>query len=404
MTPPTTLASAVLAARVLELVPVLTDGLVARILEGNPGYRRLDTVPESDLWHSCRDNLTRILQLIGRTELDDADRLREGYYDAARATGEARAMQQIPLEDVLRSFRFGGRVVWEALVERSRSDGQTTAEELLEVGTQVWEVVDTTSAQVASAYHQAESRLLRADEQRRASLWEGLLQGRALDPAVAAEAAEVLRLPARGQYVVVVADGASAPDEAAVRHLEDLFTASGFACAWQRRGATLVGLVAPGETSVEATTTALRRRLRGPAGVSLPVQGLAEVGTAHAQATLALRTLAGAPTGVVALVDRLPEALLIASPDLSRPLLARWLGPLLELPAAERDLLLETLLAWLETAGSPTRTSEAVHCHRNTVANRVKRLELLTGTELSTGVAPLELTLALRAVGLLDLS
>jgi DNA-binding PucR family transcriptional regulator len=38
-----------------------------------------------------------------------------------------------------------------------------------------------------------------------------------------------------------------------------------------------------------------------------------------------------------------------------------------------------------------------VHCHRNTVLNRLRRLSEVTGHDLTGGVTPVELALALRA-------
>jgi len=131
------------------------------------------------------------------------------------------------------------------------------------------------------------------------------------------------------------------------------------------------------------------------------VQGLGEVGSAHAQAELARRTLGTAPAGLAALAQRLPEALLLGAPDLARSLIQEWLGPVLRLPASDRGLLLDTLVAWLESAGSAVRTAELVHCHRNTVVNRIRRIEELAGHSLHGGVAPLEMLLALRALTVL---
>lgn len=76
-------------------------------------------MPQADLWRSCHDNITRILQLIVRG--DDPEAERDGYYDAALETGRRRADQGMPLDDVLRSFRFGDRLIWEALIEKARS-------------------------------------------------------------------------------------------------------------------------------------------------------------------------------------------------------------------------------------------------------------------------------------------
>ena len=149
-------------------------------------------VPAEDLWRSCHDNLTRILQLVGSAEA----RFDQEYYDAARATGRRRAEQGLPLDDLLRSFRIGGRLVWEALVAEARSLG-VDDDGMLDVGTRVWEVVDRSSAQVAAAYHDAERTAVRADEQRRTSIWEGLLSGVGEDPGFAFEAARMLEVPGR---------------------------------------------------------------------------------------------------------------------------------------------------------------------------------------------------------------
>lgn len=96
---------------------------------------------------------------------------------------------------------------------------------------------------------------------------------------------------------------------------------------------------------------------------------------------------------------RLPEALLLSSPEVAGRLVAVWLGPLLALPPAELEPLLRTLEAWVATGGSTTHTAERVHCHRNTVLNRLRRIAALTGQERFDGVPPLELGLALRALG-----
>jgi DNA-binding PucR family transcriptional regulator len=70
-------------------------------------------------------------------------------------------------------------------------------------------------------------------------------------------------------------------------------------------------------------------------------------------------------------------------------------------PLAERRLLLDTLNAWLSTGGSINQTANAVHCHRNTVINRLRRIESITELDLADTTAHLELSLALRASWLL---
>ncbi len=392
-----------LVADVLSRVPELTDALVRTIQEQNPNYRRVNVVPRHDLWQSCHDNLTRVLQLVSRTAGDgDTDIPDDEVYDAARATGRLRARQRMPLDDVLRSFRLGGRLVWEALISQARTDERTDPDELLDLASWVWAVVDETSAQVATAYHATERELVRVDEQRRATLWEGLLHGRAKDPAFAHQAAHSIGVPLDGPYAVAAIDVDSCHGHGhAGDGLECRLAEEGVTSVWQVRTNTLVGLVAVGESALDTVLAVLRDKPTAPAGLSMTVRGLADVDIAYRQAVLARNTVPPGRVEVAALAERLPEALLLSSPDLAEALIHRSLGALLRIPLAERRLLLDTLNAWLATGSSINQTANTVHCHRNTVINRLRRIETATGLDLSDTSAHLELSLALRASWLL---
>ena len=390
-----------LAESVLARVRPLTDRLVLIILERNPGYRAANVVPDEDLWQSCHANITRVLQLlVGATRAGGPpqdDRL----YDAARATGHRRAEQGLPLDDVLRSFRLGGRLIWDALIDQARAQGTVDSDALLEIGGRVWEVVDSTSAQVAAAYHATERELVRADEQRKVGLWEGLLAGRGQDATFAFEAARILGLPEDGPYVVLVA--APPPDFLAwTGTLTGRLTSLGVRSAWHSRAELLIGILAVDPTRLPPTLDLLRSNGEVPIGVSLLLPGLADVESGHRQATLALRLLDGQSRGVAALSDRMPEALLLGSPELADRLVQMWLGPVLALPAVQRRPLLDTLAAWVATGGSTSHAAAAVHCHRNTVINRMHRLAEVTGRDLSAVPIPVELSLALRACRLFE--
>lgn len=380
---------AFLAGHRAARVDPLTDRLVDAIVDSNPGYRATRVVPLPDLRSSCHDNIGRVLELLGVAVRGGATPDEsEAAYDAARATGRRRAEQGLPLDDVLRSFRIGGRLIWDDLVEQARA--ALDAEELREVGTRLWEVVDETSAQVAAAYHSTERAAVRADEQLRAELWEGVLSGRAKEPGFAHEAARILDVPVGGHYLVVTGEGLHVP------RLEEALAPR--TTAWVRRTGGTVGLVALGAGDPDGALAVLREAVAWPVGVSVVVSGLAGVDTGVRQASLAVRTLDGAP-GVAAFDERLPEALLLTSPEVAGRLVAVWLGPLLALPAGEQASLLATLEAWVATGGSTTHTAARVHCHRNTVINRLRRIGVLIGRELLDGVPPLELGLALRALG-----
>lgn len=387
---------AFLAAHRQASLDTLTERLVVTIEQDNPGYRATGLVPRTDLWRSCHDNIGRILELLADALEIDAPRgsaVDNPAYDAARETGRRRAEQGLPLDVVLRSFRIGGRLIWDDLV--AAGEEALDAVELREIGTLLWEVVDETSAQVATSYHLHERAAVRADEQLRAQLWEGLINGRAKEPGFAHEVSRLLDLPVSSDYLVVVT-GAELDQVAADRHL------SPHANAWVRRTGGLVGLVALRDDRPDealGALTGLAEAAQVTLGVSVVVHGLAGIDQGYRQASLACRVREEVP-GVAPFDRQLPEALLLSSPEVAGRLVSLWLGPVLELPDAEARVLVDTLRAWVAAGGSSTGTAVAAHCHRNTVINRLRRVGELTGLTLTDGCPPVELDLALRALRL----
>lgn len=75
------------------------------------------------------------------------------------------------------------------------------------------------------------------------------------------------------------------------------------------------------------------------------------------------------------------------------------LGSLWTHPEPHRGTLLDTLAHMLASDGSPTNAAKALYCHRNTVIYRVRRIEELTGHDLTDPRDRLLLTLALVRTG-----
>lgn len=84
--------------------------------------------------------------------------------------------------------------------------------------------------------------------------------------------------------------------------------------------------------------------------------------------------------------------------DESRRVAREVLGPVLELPDEDRDMLLSTLRAWFDSEGSAERTGAALFCHPNTVRYRLRRLQELAGRKLTDPWSVVELGAALQAV------
>ena len=383
-----------LCRALLEEVDALAGRLTRRLLEREDVYAALGVPVRDDLRATCRASLERLLTLL-------AGDLPPGVDAAALTvdTGQRRARQGVPLEVVLRAYRQCGRLVWERMREVSgeRFAGRYDAA-LLVVADDVWRILDASSDRLVDAYRREEARLRGLELGRRWAVLEGLLAERGGDPAVARDAARLLDVPEDAALCCVVAPTGDGDDDPLPAPSEAL---AGLASSvWHARSGEIVGVVVPAEdaaTALLAGVAALRRRARGPVGVSPPVHGLGELDVAHRWARLAARTLPAGEATVVGLDDRLPEALIVEAPDVGPRLRRAALGELLDLPGAERDTLLATLRAVLDADGSPSRAATALYCHRNTVMYRLARIETLTGRRLADARDRLLLGLALAA-------
>ncbi|MCC8479693.1 helix-turn-helix domain-containing protein [Streptomyces globisporus] len=226
-------------------------------------------------------------------------------------------------------------------------------------------------------------------------------------PDLVTRAARGLGLPERGRYAVVVL-GTPVPD-AAVAEGPDLDGARWWWGAAEgpspgeveaREDCREVAVVLLGPAGPARAAARLRGLGAGPGGVSPVVGSLAELGAARRLAGTALLTCEPGSREIVRLDERLPAALLVSRPELSTRLLAEVFGPLLTLVPAERSLLVETLEAWLECGGSVGRAAARLGCHRNTVFNRLRRLERLTARSLSRPRELVDLVLALEVLRL----
>ena len=94
--------------------------------------------------------------------------------------------------------------------------------------------------------------------------------------------------------------------------------------------------------------------------------------------------------------DHLTDMVLRRGGDLLDRLEARRLAPLANMAPGRRDMLAETLLAWLET-GKSSSVASRLFIHPQTARYRLHRLQDLFGDELDNPDARFELALVLRA-------
>ncbi|QNE77955.1 PucR family transcriptional regulator [Streptomyces finlayi] len=403
------------AARVLiESLPELTDRLVEALREQEPAYRTAIENEPAEVWqevnHSLRHNVGSLIQ---------PREFRDAAHRTSRWIGEARAKQGVPLDAVLHAFRMGGAMVWQDLVDETARRHPEDIRLLVHVAADVWNFVDEHCAVVADAYRQAERRLVWRRENQQRLMTAALLDGTARI-ADLPDAAAMLGLPVDGRYAVLaVAAARRAPHGADEQPLRlpagtDVLwhpgqdaefailalTASPAAAVSGDQQAEGEGTGLPGQDELASLTAELGAAPGTRVGISSVVDGLAALGDARRLAETALRSCPSSG-GVVLLDEHLPTALVVSSPGLGKALADRVLGPLDRLDPADRDVLIETLTAWLDSDGSAQRAGARLYCHRNTVLNRLRRFEQLTGRCLTRPSDAVEVSLALAARRLL---
>ncbi|MFB9889746.1 PucR family transcriptional regulator [Planobispora takensis] len=378
------------ARRLLGRLPELTDELVARTRDTDEAYRRM--VPTDDHWQSVyeamREGIGAILLPVSeRRDLQQAEK-----------TALRRAEQGLPMDSLLRSYRVSAQVMWDGLVGVIAEEEPDSLPVLIRGATKVWNAVDRQAVAAAEAYRRREAEMFGRTAERIQALLDALLEDRA-DATLVRSAAAALDLPELGRYAVVItrlpgrddhaADGPRPASLGAMRLL------------WRMRPDYEVAVVLLHDGEMDALVGALRPHVTGSAGISPAVEGLGELGRARRLAELALRTCTGEGPEIARLEDRLPSALVVSQPELAGHLSAAVLRPVLALDPADREVLLGTLEAWLRCEGSAMRAAGQLYCHRNTVFNRIRRIEQLTGRSLARPLDIVEISLALDAVRLL---
>ncbi|WP_073947807.1 PucR family transcriptional regulator [Streptomyces kebangsaanensis] len=377
------------AARVLlDDLPRLTDRLLALLQEQEPAYRAAVEEDATGVWQEAH----RSLRYSVTSLLDPC-----GTRDAARRCswriGATRAEQGLPLDALLHAFRLGGSLVWQSLVDETSRSAPEDVRLLVHVASDVWEFVDEHCTLVADGYRHTERHLAWRRENRVRLLAGTLLDGTSRI-ADLPEAALALNLPEHGRYLVVAVGGARLT--ACPRARAALVP--GARVHWHTGVDAHYGivLVEDGAEPVVPDEQAPGTRV----GVGSAVRGLAAVGEARRLADTAL-SLCPETGGTVRLPEHLPAALVVSSPGLGAALADRVFGPLADLEPADAEVLLDTLATWLACDGSAQRASRRLYCHRNTVLNRLRRYEQLTGCSLSRPSDLVEVTLALTARTLL---
>lgn len=163
------------------------------------------------------------------------------------------------------------------------------------------------------------------------------------------------------------------------------------------RGRTPADLAEHLRAGVE--TLSAQQDTRVCVGLSGALTGAAALRGGVAESGHARRLAEARGGGVVTSDEIYTHGLLLATVpgDVRRSFADRLLSPVLAYDERHQSDLIRTLGAFLDTAGSWHACAEQLHVHVNTVRYRIKRIEDLTGRDLSTMSDRVDFYLALRA-------
>jgi sugar diacid utilization regulator len=374
-----------LSKLMLARAPELGQALADRLFREIDAYHEGTVVTKDEVAASCEANLAFVFRsLSGHGDVD---------VSPAEHVGTARALVGLPLPAVMTAYRIGFRFMWEQTLAGGRGAGIPT-ESILDATARVFIAQDTFTQAMASAYRQQLTAQILEQEEERSALVEALLLRRITDSQSLWEAADLLRLPTTGPYVVVAAE-LPAIGRMGLPAIENKLATRDIRSAWRLLPDLHIGIVHVRiRDSVSTLISVLGQAATVRVGVSPPFDDLAETSDALRFARLAV---IGKPSSdsLITVFDNTPLAVAaVSAPEVMAKIRSSVLHRVIELPIAERTILLDTFQAWLQEGGSANDTATKIFCHPNTVRHRLRRIEELTGRSLSRPVDIAELCLA----------
>src|ERR1700722_462832 len=372
----------------LARAPKLGKAMAELLCGQIDAYRDGSVVTKEQVAESCVANVTFIFDsLAGGTDVD---------VTPAEQTGAARALAGVPLPAVMTAYRMGFRFMWEQTIATARAAAIPT-DSILDATARVFLAQDTFTQAMTSAYRQQLTAQILEQEEERSALVEALLSRRITDTQSLWEAADLLRLPTSGPYVVVAAE-LPAIGKLGLPAIENKLSTRDIRSAWRLLPDLQVGIVHLREPATPDTLGTLINVLHQTAttrvGISSPFHELAETSSALRFARLAVTGKPSADSLVTVFDDTPLAVAAVSAPEVMAKIKSSILGRVDELPAEERTILLDTFQAWLQAGGSANEAAAKIFCHPNTVRHRLHRIEELTSRSLSRPRDIAELCLA----------
>jgi hypothetical protein len=367
----------------------LAQAMVVSIRREVPFHRTSDLLSDEELRQAIRSHLDSVL-----SPLDGAGR---GFRTAAaRETGRRRAAAGVPLPAVMHSYRVCARHIWDEIRSEAKHSGLASDADLVQAASAIWLAQDQfTQAMVAGYQEQMTQQFLR-HEQERSAVVQALFEGRMTDTAAVWQAADTMRISVRGPHVVACAE-LTTVGRAVLPDVERRLGDVGITSAWWLQPDIQIGILqVPNRKRLDAVVDVFKGFPATRIGLSPMFEDLADASRALRYARIAMNASRLDRSYVTVFDEDALAVTSVGAPELMRCVSTNVLGALNDLPNDERNLLLDTLEAWFDSNGSIAQAASRLFCHRNTVRQRLLRLEQRTGRSVNNPREAAELCLALE--------
>jgi hypothetical protein len=363
--------------------------LARTITQEVPLYRKAIPLPFDAIVAGCAANLGPVCTAIAADIAFDTT--------AATVLGVERARDGVPLSSVMEAYCVGFGRLWDAVVtELTSRRGHERPEGIVlqELTSKLWTAQQAYTDAMALGHRGEQIRRMRNDEAQRAVLLDALLHGRVVEECSVWDAADWLRLPSTGPYVVIAAEVDDAGTEA-LPQIESKLRSLDVFSAWQLLPDLQVGIVhVKNDKHLGDALALISRAATARVGVSARFEDLRDTPQALRYARVSLRGRLDSGLLVSLFDGSILATAAVSAPEVLVKLVSPTLTCFSGLSDQERNILFETFQAWVDNDGSIRTVGELLFCHPNTVRYRLHRIEQLTGRSVSKPRDVAELCLA----------
>ena len=374
-----------LAAIMRPELPDLAREIIGEIRDKIPEYARPMNGPYGQaLRVGVQQALTSFFDSVADPAAPHAER-----DQMCRRLGQYEALEGRSLDSLQAAYRTGVHVAWRRVMDVGLRCGAPSSVMSM-VADAMLAFMDELASLSLEGYLETKARSAQSQEEWRHRLLRLILERPPAPRRAITELAELVgwRVPAEVTLIAIEPGRGRAPVLPADA-LADL-------------GGAQPHLLVPGEVGpcgAPALAGALGGR-RAAVGLSVPITDAAD------SLRWARRALAHSRAGIFGddqvtfCEEHLVELWLLADEALIDQLGKRTLGALATLTPAQRDRLMETFGAWLETRGTAAEMADRLCVHPQTVRYRMRKLERTLGGQLGDPDARFAMELVLRATRL----